>query len=181
MVLPMWAFLREIGLLKLWKSEPENLPAEIHSIRTAIAATVSLAVARLFELPEAYWAAIATLVVMQSTLGATLLISVERVAATALGALAGALLATYFTGNLFVFAAAVFLLGLVCAAFRMEKSAYRYASVTLAIILLIPRSNAAWIIALHRFFEVSVGIVVALALAAVWPEHQPEPAKQSGE
>jgi uncharacterized membrane protein YccC len=161
--------------VKIWKWEPKNLPTLTHSIRTAIAATVSLAVARLFELPEAYWAAIATLVVMQSTLGATLLISVERIAATALGALAGALLASYFIGNLVLFAAAVFGLGLLCAAFRMEKSAYRYASVTLAIIVLIPRSSAAWIVALHRFFEVSVGISVALALAAVWPEHQPEP------
>ena len=52
--------------MKLWKWERENLPSVIHSIRTAIAATVSLAVARLFGLPEAYWAAIATLVVMQS-------------------------------------------------------------------------------------------------------------------
>jgi heme A synthase len=41
---------------------------------------------------------------------------------------------------------------------------------TLAIIVLIPRSHAAWIVALHRFFEVSVEILVALALAAVWPE-----------
>ena len=82
----------------------------IHSIRTAIAATLSLAIARLFGLPEAYWAAIATLVVMQSTLGATLLLSIERIAATALGALVGALLASYFTGNLLVFTAAVFLL-----------------------------------------------------------------------
>jgi len=173
--------MRKIAFVKLWKWEPKNLPSVIHSIRTAVAATISLAVARLFGLPEAYWAAIATLVVMQSTLGATLLISVERVAATALGALAGALLATYFTGNLIVFPVAVFVLGLFCAAFRMEKSAYRYASVTLAIILLIPRSNAAWIVALHRFFEVSVGIVVALVLAAVWPEHQPESPKQSVE
>ena len=175
------ARVTKIALVKLWKWEPENLPSVIHSIRTAIAATISLAVARLFGLPEAYWAAIATLVVMQSTLGATLLTSVERIVATALGALAGALLANYFTGNLLVFAAAVFVLGLLCAAFRVEKSAYRYASITLAIIVLIPRSNAAWIVALHRFFEVSVGIVVALALAAVWPEHQPEAAKESGE
>jgi len=138
-------------------------------------------VARLFRLPEAYWAVIATLVVMQSTLGATLIISVERIAATALGALVGALLATYFTGNMFAFAAAVFVVGIVCIALRMEKTAYRYAGITLAIIVLIPRSNPAWIIALHRFFEVSVGIVVALALAAVWPEHQPESAKQSDE
>ena len=164
--------------MKLWKWEQENLPSLVHSIRTAIAASLSLAVARLFGLPEAYWAAIATLLVMQSTLGATVLISI---AATAVGALAGALVATYFAGNILVFAAAVFVLGLLSAAFRMEKSAYRYAGVTLAIIVLIPRANAPWIIALHRFFEVSVGILLALALAAVWPEHQPQSAKQSAE
>jgi hypothetical protein len=43
--------------------------------------------------------------------------------------------------------------------------------------VLIPRINAAWIVALHRFIEVSVGIVVALALAALWPEHHPESGK----
>jgi len=91
----------------------------------AIAVTVSFMVARLFRLPEAYWAVIATLVVMQSTLGATLIISVERIAATALGALVGVLLATYFTGNVFAFAAAVFVIGIVCIALRMEKTAYR--------------------------------------------------------
>jgi uncharacterized membrane protein YccC len=175
------ALLREVVPVKLWKWKPENLPSVTHSIRTAIAATVSLAVARLFGLAEAYWAAIATLVVMQSTLGATLLISIERIAATALGALAGALLASYFSGNLVVFAAAVFGLGLLCTAFRMKKTAYRYAGVTLAIIVLIPRSNAAWVIALHRFFEVSVGILVALALAAIWPEHQVESSRKSAE
>lgn len=173
--------VRESAFVKLWKWEQQNLPSLIHSIRTAIAGTISFAVARLFGLPEAYWAAIATLVVMQSTLDATLLISVERIAATALGALAGALLANYFTGNLLVFGGAVFVLGLLCAAFRMEKSAYRYASITLAIVVLVPRSNAAWIVALHRFFEVSVGIIVALGLAAVWPEHQPQPLKETGE
>src|SRR5262250_1600165 len=104
--------VRRIALVKLWKWEPENLPSVIHSVRTAIAGTISFAVARLFGLSKAYWAAIATLVVMQSTLDATLLISVERIAATALGALAGALLANYFTGNLLVFGGAVFVLGL---------------------------------------------------------------------
>jgi len=140
-----------------------------------IAATVSLAVARLFGLAEAYWAAIVTLVVMQSTLGATLLISIERIAATALGALAGALVAGYFPGNLLVFAAVVFVLGLLCGAFRMEKIASRYAGVTLAMIVLIPRSNVAWIVALHRFFEVSVGILVALAVVAVCRSLNPNP------
>jgi len=84
-------------------------------------------------MPEGYWAAIATLVVMQSSLGATLTLSIV---------------------------------------FRLEKTAYRYASITLAIVVLIPRSTAPGIIALHRFLEVSVGIIVALAVVAVWPEHR---------
>ena len=49
---------------------------------------------------EAYWAAIATLVVMQSTLGATLTLSIERIVATPVGASVGALEANYFGANL---------------------------------------------------------------------------------
>src|SRR4029453_11265015 len=118
----VWKWARKIAVVKLWKWEPQNLPSVIHSIRTAVAATISLAVARLFGLPEAYWAAIATLVVMQSTLGATLLISVERIAATALGALSRALLANYFTGNLVGFASAVFVLGFSAPHFAWKKA-----------------------------------------------------------
>jgi uncharacterized membrane protein YccC len=151
-------------------------PVGSHSARTAIAATGSFLIARLFGLPEAYWSAVATLVVVQSTFEATLLISLERIAATALGALA-----TYFSGNLLFFLVAVFVIGLLCWAFRIEKSAYRYASATLTIIVLIPRADAGWAIALHRFFEVSVRIAIALALAAVWPERQSESAKESSE
>src|SRR6266576_2851472 len=119
-----------------------------------------------------YWAAIATLVVMQSTLGATLTLSIERIIATAVGASVGALEANFSGANLIAFALAIFLLGLLSIAFRLEKTAYRYASVTLTIIVLIPRSAAPWMIALHRFIEVSVGIIVALAVVAVWPEHR---------
>jgi uncharacterized membrane protein YccC len=45
--------------------------------------------------PETYWAAIATLVVMQSTFGATLTLSIERIIATAVGASIGALEANF--------------------------------------------------------------------------------------
>ena len=123
-------------------------------------------------MPEAYWAAIATLVVMQSTLAATLTLSIERIVATAVGASVGALEANYFAANLVAFALAIVLIGLLSIAFRLEKTAYRYASIALAIIVLIPRTAAPWTIALHRFLEVSVGIIVALAVVALWPEHQ---------
>lgn len=133
---------------------------------------MSILIARLVEMPEAYWAAIATLVVMQSTLGATLTLSIERIVATALGASVGALEAKYFGANLVAFALAIFLIGLLSIALRLEKTAYRYAGITLTIIVLIPRATDPWIGAFHRFIEVTIGILVALAVVAVWPEER---------
>ncbi len=167
--------------MKFWNWQKENLPSIGHSIRTAVAATLSVVVARLVQMPEAYWAAIATLVVMQSTLGATLTLSIERIVATAVGASVGALEANYFGANLVAFMVAIILIGLLSYGFRLEKTAYRYASVTLAIIVLIPRSNPAWIVALHRFIEVSVGIIVALIVVGLWPERSPIAAKSADE
>ena len=89
-----------------------------------------------------------------------------------MGASVGALEANFFGANLVAFALAIFLVGLLSIAFRLEKTAYRYASITLTIIVLIPRLAAPWMIALHRFIEVSVGIIVALAVVAVRPEHR---------
>jgi len=41
---------------------------------------------------------------------------------------------------------------------------------TLAIVLLLPRSEPAWRVAFHRFAEVSIGIAGALIMTVVWPE-----------
>ena len=109
--------------MKLWAWDENNLLSITHAIRTAVAATVSVIIARLVQMPEAYWAAIATLVVMQSTLGATLTLSIERIAATAVGASVGALEANYFRSNLVTYAVAIFLVGLLSFAFRLEKTA----------------------------------------------------------
>ena len=135
----------------------ENPPTALHALRTTVAALVSYLIAGLFHLSEAYWAPISTLIVMQSTLGASLPISLQRFAGTALGAAIGAVTAILLGGSLWAFGLAVLLAGLLCAVFRIERSAYRYASITLAIIMLIPRSTSVWFIALHRFVEVSLG------------------------
>ena len=167
--------------MKFWSWQKENLPSVSHSMRTAVAATTAVIVARLVQAPEAYWAAVATLVVMQSSLGATLTISIERIIATALGASIGALESKFFGVDLIAFLLAIILIGLLSFSFRLEKTAYRYASVTLAIIVLIPRTSPAWIVALHRFIEVSVGIVVALIVVAIWPERPPIVAKSTND
>ena len=53
-------------------------PVVVHSMRTAGAAVASLLVARMFRLPEAYWAPLTTLVITQSSLGAALTVSWQR-------------------------------------------------------------------------------------------------------
>jgi uncharacterized membrane protein YccC len=144
-----------------------------HSIRTAVAASVSLAFARFFRMPEPYWAAITTLIVMQSTLGASWDISKLRIIGTALGAAAGGLLASCFVVTVPLFAIALIVLGISCAALRLDPSAYRFAGVTLAIVTLLSRPDALpFVLALQRFAEVCIGIVVALGLSAVWPERE---------
>lgn len=142
----------------------------IHVVRTTLAAVGSLLVARLFRLPESYWAAITSMIVMQSTLGAAWTISRQRLAGTALGAAVGALLVTYISSNTAVFAAGVLFCGVVCAVLNIDRNAFRYAGITLAIVMLVERTQSAWVVALDRFIEISLGIAVGLIVTAAWPE-----------
>ena len=151
------------------------LPVVAHSARTAAAAVVSLLVARLFKLPEAYWAPITTLVITQSSLGAALTVSWQRFIGTVLGAVVGAMMASYFGPSVLVFGAGVFLLGLLSAVARSDRSAYRFSGITLVIVLLVPRTGPPTQIAFHRCAEVFIGIGVALLLTVVWPETEAPP------
>ncbi|HEV2728611.1 MAG TPA: FUSC family protein [Terriglobales bacterium] len=151
-----------------WVIAQNNPPSIALVGLSAVATVTSYLIARLFSLPEAYWAAIASLMTMQLTLSAALPVAVQYVAGTAAGAAVGAVTDIYFHASVWVFAAAVVLVGLACVALRIERSAFRYASVTLVIVLLVPRPTSAPIVALHRFFEVTIGIAVGLVLFAIW-------------
>jgi uncharacterized membrane protein YgaE (UPF0421/DUF939 family) len=143
-----------------------------HVARTTLAAIASLLVARLLKLPEAYWAPITPVVVMHATIGDAITSSWQRFVGTALGAVAGALLAAHLGPSAIVFGAGVFVLGLICAILRLDRLAYRFAGITLAIVLLTARAEPPWVIALHRFEEVSAGIAVGLIATAAWPERK---------
>ena len=155
----------------------ENPSSIAHSARVAVAAVASVLVAHLFRLPESYWAAITALAIVQTILGASLPISAQWFAGTAVGAAVGARVGTYFPGNVLVFGMAAFVIGLFCAALGVERSLYRYASITLAIVMLVPRPSSEWVGAVHRFFEVSIGIAVGLAVTALWPERSENPSR----
>ena len=147
-------------------------PIVVHSLRTAIACVVSLLVARLFRLPEAYWAPITTVVITQSSLGAALAVSRDRFLGTVLGVLVGAAMATYVGPHAVAFGIGLFVLGLIRIVTHSDLTGYRFGGVALAIVLLVPRTGPAWEIAFHRFVEVSIGIGVALMFSVLWPEKE---------
>src|SRR5262252_8072732 len=81
---------RDVNGQLRWIIAKENPPSMAHACLVAIAALVSYLVAALFRLPEAYWAPMSTLIVMQITFSAALPVAVQYVAGTAAGAAVGA-------------------------------------------------------------------------------------------
>ena len=140
--------------------------AAIRSIRTAVAAVVSMLLARALKLPEFYWAPISTIVILLSTVN-PLTLAWQRFVGTALGAAMGALIASFFRPNWMVYGAGIFVCGILSAVLRLD-GAYRFAGITLSIVLLIAHAAPPWRIALHLFVEVSLGIAVALVTTLVW-------------
>jgi len=135
-------------------------------LRAAVAAVLSVVVAHFLRLPEFYWAPISALVVLLSNTN-PLDSAWQRFAGTGVGAGLGALIASVVHPNWLSYGLAVLFCGLVCAVLHLQAS-FRIAAITLTIILLIPHGGSQWVIALHRFIEVSLGIAVALALAFVF-------------
>jgi len=154
--------------LRKWVIAKDNPPSIAYVVLSALAAALSYVIARLFHLPEAYWAPMSALMVMQLTLSAAFPIAAQYVVGTAVGAAVGAVIDTCFHTSVSAFGAAIVLVGLLCVALRVERSAFRYASITLVIVMLVPRSTSGGLVALHRFFEVSIGIAAGLVLFAVW-------------
>lgn len=143
-----------------------NWDAVLDSVRTALAAVAAMLLGQMLKMPEYYWAPISAIVIIQSTIPAHLL-GWQRFVGTALGAVLGAVLATFFHPTAVTYALGIIACGLLAWLLRVG-GAYRFAAITLSIILLIPRARAPWVTGWHRFLEVSLGIAVALVVTTIW-------------
>src|SRR5215469_17952579 len=94
------------------------------SLRTTVATVASLLLARALKLPEFYWAPISTIVIVLSTIP-PLSLAWQRFAGTAMGAVLGAVLATYAPNNWVVYGIGIFLCGVLTTIARHGGS-YRF-------------------------------------------------------
>lgn len=146
----------------------------IHAAKTGLAAALAMYLARFLGLPESYWAAISAIIAMYSDLTRTLNASGYRLLGTAIGVTLGAAFAALFGPHLWSFAVAVSVTLLVCG-FLGLKDAARLAGVAVAIVMLASHPGRPWTAALHRFLEVSFGIVIAVLFSALnWPQRRTE-------
>jgi len=152
---------------KWWRVLGVNREACIISVRTAVAIVISLLAARSLGLSEFYWAPISTIVIMLSAIH-PLTLAWQRFAGTALGALIGALIANYFHPNWVIYGAGIVVCGILSQLLRLG-AAYRFAAITMSVVLLVRHDRGPWIVATHRFVEVSLGIAVGLIVSLAWP------------
>ena len=140
-----------------------------HAAKTGLAAALAFYLARFLNLPESYWAAISAIIVMYSDVSRTLKASWQRLVGTAIGVSLGGAFAALFDERLWAFAIAVTITVFLCGMLGFADAA-RLAAVAVVIVMLASRPGHPWTVALHRFLEVSLGIVIAVMVTAlVWP------------
>jgi uncharacterized membrane protein YgaE (UPF0421/DUF939 family) len=119
-------------------------------------------------MPGSYWAAISATIVMYSDVGKTVSASWNRLIGTGIGVSIGGVFAAVFGPRIWAFGVAVTLTMLVCTLLGFAEAA-RLAGVAVAILMLVSHPGALWIAALHRFLEVSFGIVIAVVISVlIW-------------
>lgn len=135
-------------------------------VRACVAALVAHGLATLIELPHGYWAVLTAVLVVQSTVGASLSIAVERTLGTLVGGVvgvAGALLAGPSQNMTFLMLTIGILLTSTLAA---RSAAFKLAPVTVVIVLLADPSHAMPMVsALFRLMEIGLGGIVGVLSA----------------
>lgn len=151
---------------------PKPSPVHVrHAVKTALAATAAYGLTTLFDLPQAYWAVISVILVMQANLGGSIQAGVNRILGAAAGALLGAASLTAFHSSTLALGVGLGLTSLVCAYFVHLHESFRMAGLTAAIIILQHGQGGALVdYTVYRFLEISLGVAVALGFSLlVWP------------
>ncbi len=140
------------------------------AIRMTIAGGLAFVVPTLLHLPSPYWAVMTAILVIQSTVGASLASSLDRLAGTIGGVIVGALVGWLVPSTepaAVLFALILTLLPLTLLA--SISSRYKIAPITAVITLIIPHNigSDAFVFALDRVVEVAIGGVIAIIVSLV--------------
>lgn len=143
-----------------WASEVQGLGWK-HAIKVAVAAAICYEITRRLGSGQGWWAAITSIVVLQSDVGTTLRTCRDRLIGTAIGALLGWPVSIFWHGNVLFYALATAFLIIFCNLIGLSNAG-RLGAVALTVIVLVHFEVSPGRAALSRFLEVALGVVVAL-------------------
>ena len=152
----------EITVSRWWQKMNFGCRA-VAAFKAGLAAVLCVWLGNLLGLAHSYWAAVSAIVVMASDNTMTFASCRDRIIGTAIGAFLGWLTFYVWHGHYLLYGLSVTLCIFVCSILAFEKAG-RLAAVALSIIVLIKIDGGPAQAALARFLEVSLGIVVALAV-----------------
>ncbi len=136
------------------------------ALRATVAAFAAYLLAYWLDLPKGYWAVLSAILVVQSSLGASLAIAIDRCLGTIAGGAIGVLFAI-IAGPSFWLTLAFLVIGTFLAALLAARSpSYKLAPVTVCVVMLADPTHAdPWVSGLERILEISLGGAVGLACA----------------
>jgi len=137
-----------------------------YAVRATVAGYLALLITGFLELTQGYWSVLTAVLVMQTTLGASVRTALERLMATVLGGAVGLAAAYAVVEGLLNDMAALLIVLFALSLLAGARPAFRLAPVTAAIVLLIdPSHEHALEAALHRMLNIGIGCLVGLAVA----------------
>ncbi len=156
-------------LISWWQEQRFGQQALL-AFKMGLTALLCLTLGRLLGLRHSYWAAITAIVIMGADNSTTVAAGRNRLIGTLIGAFLGWATCHVWHGYLFAYALSVALCIFICISLGIEKAG-RLAAVALTIIVLLRAGETPFRAALGRFLEVSLGIVLTLAINFLLPAH----------
>ncbi len=135
------------------------------SLRAALAAAFSIALANVMGLPYPLYAMIAAVIVTDLSPAKTRSLALPRLAGTVVGASLGALLSPWLPAGAWAIASGIFAAMLCCHLLGMKDSA-KLAGYVAALVLL-EHASEPWAYAVYRFVETVIGIAMAVLVSLV--------------
>ncbi len=136
------------------------------AVRATIAALLAYGIAWALDLPKGYWAVLSAILVVQSSLGASVAVALDRGAGTVAGGIIGVALAMLAgpSQNLTVLLLTVGTLA--TALLAAYRPSFKLAPVTVVVVMLSDPTHAQPLISgLQRVFEITLGGVVGIGCA----------------
>ena len=159
--------------VRRWVESPKGLALLLlgrMALKTAIAAALAFVMAQALHWEYPFYAVIAAIIVMGSTAGSTVTLSVQRLIGTAIGAIVGALVATLFGSNPWSLAGSVFLTIFLSSFWKFNEAAKLSGYISAIVIL--SYHHSPWLYAWGRALETLLGIGAALLVNKfLFPSH----------